>query len=203
LEEKLNSAIHPPPSLGLDNRKFGMWAFLASEVLFFSVLIANFLVMSRLDPPGTFHEAATGHELLNIPITALNTFILLTSSFTVVLALEGIRQGSQLKLRLFLFLTFIFGGTFIGIQAYEYYQLIVVEGLGMDSLFGSSFFTLTGFHGLHVIGGLIWLLIILPKALGLMGGFSAKENLGVELFGLYWHFVDVVWLLLFSLVYLI
>jgi heme/copper-type cytochrome/quinol oxidase subunit 3 len=102
-----------------------------------------------------------------------------------------------------LILTLIFGTVFIGIQAYEYYQLIVAEGLGMDSLFGSSFFTLTGFHGLHVIGGLIWLLILLPKAFGVMGGFSAKENLGVELFGLYWHFVDIVWLLLFSLVYLI
>ncbi len=199
----MNSVVHPPPSLGLDNRKFGMWAFLASEVLFFSVLIANYLVMSKLDPPGTFHGAATGQELLNIPVTALNTFILLTSSFTVVLALQGIQRESQFKLRLFLILTFIFGGTFIGIQAYEYYQLIVVEGLGMGSLFGSSFFTLTGFHGLHVIGGLIWLLILLPKAFGLMGGFSAKDNMGIEVFGLYWHFVDIVWLLLFSLVYLI
>ncbi len=199
----MNSVVHPPPSLGLDNRKFGMWAFLASEVLFFSVLIANYLVMSKLDPPGTFHGAATGQELLNIPVTALNTFILLTSSFTVVLALQGIQRESQFKLRLFLILTLIFGGTFIGIQAYEYYQLIVVEGLGMDSLFGSSFFTLTGFHGLHVIGGLIWLLILLPKAFGLMRGFSAKDNMGIEVFGLYWHFVDIVWLLLFSLVYLI
>ncbi len=199
----MNSVVHPPPSLGLDNRKFGMWAFLASEVLFFSVLIANYLVMSKLDPPGTFHGAATGQELLNIPVTALNTFILLTSSFTVVLALQGIQRESQFKLRLFLILTLIFGGTFIGIQAYEYYQLIVVEGLGMDSLFGSSFFTLTGFHGLHVIGGLIWLLILLPKAFGLMGGFSARDNMGIEVFGLYWHFVDIVWLLLFSLVYLI
>ena len=199
----MNSAIHPPPSMGLDNRKFGMWAFLASEVLFFSVLIANFLVMGKLDPPGTFHGGMTGHQLLNIPLTALNTFILLTSSFTVVLALEGIRQGSQFKLRLFLLLTLLFGSIFIGIQAYEYYELIAVEGVWMDSLFGSSFFTLTGFHGLHVIGGLIWLLILLPKAFGLMGGFSAQENLGIELFGLYWHFVDIVWLLLFSLVYLI
>ena len=199
----MNSAIHPPPSMGLDNRKFGMWAFLASEVLFFSVLIANFLVMSKLDPPGTFHGGMTGHQLLNIPLTALNTFILLTSSFTVVLALEGIRHDNQSKLRLFLLLTLLFGSIFIGIQAYEYYQLIAVEGVWMDSLFGSSFFTLTGFHGLHVIGGLIWLLILLPKAFGLMGGFSATENLGVELFGLYWHFVDIVWLLLFSLVYLI
>ncbi|RME74742.1 MAG: hypothetical protein D6784_09330 [Chloroflexi bacterium] len=72
----------------------------------------------------------------------------------------------------------------------------------MDSLFGASFFTLTGFHGAHVIGGLVWLVILLFKAFGVQGGFSSKDNLGVEIFGLYWHFVDIVWLLLFSLVYL-
>jgi heme/copper-type cytochrome/quinol oxidase subunit 3 len=198
----LNHSIHPAPTLGLDNRKFGMWAFLASEVLFFSVLIANFLVLSKQDPPGSFHGAASGQELLNIPLTALNTFILLTSSFTVVLALQAIQNGNQLKMRLYLLLTLLFGSTFIGIQIFEYYQLIVAEGLGMTTLFGASFFTLTGFHGAHVAGGLIWLLILLFKAFGVQGGFSREENLGVELFGLYWHFVDIVWLLLFSLVYL-
>lgn len=194
---------HPASSLGLDNRKFGMWTFLASEVLFFSVLIANFLVLSKLDPPGTFHGAATGRELLNIPLTALNTFILLTSSFTVVLALDSIQKGRQFRFRLSLLATLVLGGTFIAVQGFEYYQLIVHEGLGMNTLFGGSFFTLTGFHGAHVIGGLIWLTIILFKAFGLMGGYSARDNIGIEMFGLYWHFVDIVWLLLFSLVYLI
>ncbi len=172
-------------------------------MLFFSTLIANFLVLSKQDPVGSFHEAATGRELLNIPLTALNTFILLTSSFTVVLALEAIQKGNQRLFRLFLLVTLLFGSTFIGIQAYEYYKLIVEEGLNMQTLFGASFFTLTGFHGAHVIGGLIWLIIILFKAFGVMGGFSARDNLGIEIFGLYWHFVDIVWLLLFSLVYLI
>jgi len=203
LEENLSHTVHPPPTLGLDNRKFGIWAFLASEVLFFSVLIANFLVLSKQDPAGAFHGVATGRELLNIPLTALNTFILLTSSFTVVLALQAIQRDEQLKFRLALLATLLFGGTFIGIQAFEYYQLIAVEGVGMGTLFGASFFTLTGFHGAHVIGGLIWLIILLFKAFGLQGGFSAQDNLGVEIFGLYWHFVDIVWLLLFSLVYLI
>ncbi len=194
---------HPAPSLGLDNRKFGMWAFLASEVLFFSVLIANFLVLSKQDPVGTFHNVATGRELLNIPLTALNTFILLTSSFTVVLAFEAIQRGQQWRSRAALLATLILGATFIGIQAYEYFVLIVHEGLNMSSLFGASFFTLTGFHGAHVIGGLVWLTILLFKAFGVMGGFSAGNNMGIEVFGLYWHFVDIVWLLLFSLVYLI
>ena len=130
-------------------------------MLFFSVLIANFLVLSKQDPAGSFHEVATGRELLNIPLTALNTFVLLTSSFTVVLALEAIRRGDQLRFRLFLLVTLLFGSFFVGVQGYEYYQLIAVEGLSMHTLFGASFFTLTGFHGAHVIGGLIWLLIIL------------------------------------------
>lgn len=194
--------VHPPPSLGLDNRKFGFWVFVASEVIFFTVLIANFLVLSKQDPAGSFHTA-TGRELLNIPLTALNTFILLTSSFTVVLALEAIQKGNQFMFRLFLIVTLLFGSFFIGVQGYEYYKLIVEEGLGMNTLFGASFFTLTGFHGAHVVGGLVWLTIIMFKAFGVMGGFSARDNLGIEIFGLYWHFVDIVWLLLFSLVYLI
>lgn len=195
--------LHAPPSLGLDNRKFGFWAFVASEVLFFGTLIANFLVLSKVDPAGTFHEAATGRELLNIPLTALNTFILLTSSFTVVLALEAIREGKQKPFRIYLLITLLFGSFFIGVQAFEYYELIVHEGLNMSSLFGASFFTLTGFHGAHVVGGLIWLVMLLFKAFGLQGGFTKDNNLDVEIFGLYWHFVDIVWLLLFSLVYLI
>lgn len=195
--------LHAPPSLGLDNRKFGFWAFVASEVLFFGTLIANFLVLSKLDPPGTFHEVAVGRELLNIPLTALNTFILLTSSFTVVLALEAIREGKQMPFRIYLLITLLFGSFFIGVQAFEYYELIVHEGLNMSSLFGASFFTLTGFHGAHVVGGLIWLVMLLVKAFGLQGGFTKDNNLDVEIFGLYWHFVDIVWLLLFSLVYLI
>jgi heme/copper-type cytochrome/quinol oxidase subunit 3 len=195
--------LHPPPSLGLDNRKFGFWAFVASEVLFFSTLIANFLVLSKADPVGTFHGVAAGRELLDIPLTALNTFILLTSSFTVVLALEAIREGKQLPFRIYLLITLAFGSFFVGVQAFEYYKLIVHEGLNMTSLFGASFFTLTGFHGAHVVGGLIWLVMLLCKAFGLQGGFSKDNNLDVEIFGLYWHFVDIVWLLLFSLVYLI
>ena len=199
--------LHPPPSMGLDNRKFGFWAFIASEVLFFSVLIANFLVLSKQDPLGTFHlhdgTIVSGREILNIPLTAFNTFVLLTSSFTVVLALEAIKKGQKFKFLTALLITGAFGTFFIGVQIFEYYQLIVVEEVWFDTLFGGAFFTLTGFHGAHVVGGLIWLGIILFKAFGVMGGYSKLDYMGIEIFGLYWHFVDIVWLLLFSLVYLI
>ena len=200
----MSSAIHPPPTLGLDNRKFGIWAFIASDVPFFAVLIANFLVLSKLDPIGTFPEGMIeGREMLNIPLTALNTFILLTSSYTVVIALEAIRNNQLFKFRVALLTTLAFGSFFIGVQIFEYYQLIFTEGLNMTSLFGAAFFSLTGFHGLHVFIGLVWLTIIMFKAFGVQGGFSAKDPMGIEVFGLYWHFVDIVWLLLFSLVYLI
>ena len=198
--------LHPPPSLGLDNRKFGFWSFVASEVLFFAVLIANYLVLSKQDPWGTFEfhgHIVAGQDILNIPLTAFNTFVLLTSSFTVVLALQAIQEGKQFKFKAALFTTFVFGSFFIGVQIYEYYELIFVEGLWFDSLFGGTFFTLTGFHGLHVVGGLIWLIIIFFKAFGVMGGYNRHDTMGIEVFGLYWHFVDIVWLLLFSLVYLI
>lgn len=202
-----SSSVHPPPTLGLDNRRFGMWAFIASDVPFFAVLIVNFLVLSKQDPWGTFlmhgGEIVTGREMLNIPLTALNTFMLLTSSFTVVIALEAIRNNEVFKFRAALLATLAFGTFFIGVQIFEYYQLIFIEGITMASLFGASFFALTGFHGFHVFIGLVWLVILLFKAFGVMGGFSPKDNIGVEMFGLYWHFVDIVWLLLFSLVYLI
>lgn len=203
----MSSAIHPPPTLGLDNRKFGMWAFIASDVPFFAVLIVNFLVLSKADPVGTFvihgEVLNEGREMLNIPLTALNTFILLTSSYTVVLALQAIQNDNQLVFRIGLIVTLLFGSFFIGVQIFEYYQLIFIEGLDMTSLFGAAFFSLTGFHGLHVFIGLVWLSIIMFKAFGVMGGYSSTNNMGIEVFGLYWHFVDIVWLLLFSLVYLI
>ena len=127
--------IYPPPSLGLDNRKFGMWGFLASEVLFFSVLIANFLVLSKQDPPGTFHGVDMGRELLNIPLTTFNTFVLLTNSFTVVLTLKAIPEGKQFQVRLALFVNGAFGTCFIGVQMFAYYKLIVREGLNLITLF--------------------------------------------------------------------
>lgn len=199
----MSASVHPPPSMGLNNHKFGMWAFIASDVPFFAVLIANFLFLGKMDPPGTFEHAAIGRELLNIPLTALNTFLLLTSSYTVVIALEALKHNEQFKFRTALIITGLFGTLFVGVQAFEYYQLIALEGLDMTSLFGASFFTLTGFHGAHVVGGLIWLFFIIIKSFGVEGGFAPADSVKIEVFGLYWHFVDIVWLLLFSLVYLI
>jgi heme/copper-type cytochrome/quinol oxidase subunit 3 len=181
-------------STGLDNRKLGMWIFLATEVMLFSALIAAFLQMKARSP-------ADANEVLNIPITAVNTFILIISSTTVVLGLAAIQDGEKKKLLRYLVLTLLLGATFLGVQVFEYTQLLH-EGLTPSgSLFGGAFYTLTGFHGLHVFIGLIWCLSLILMAR--KGVFSHRNYARIEIFGLYWHFVDIVWILLFTIVYLL
>jgi len=180
--------------LPVDTPKLGMWIFLASEVMFFSALIAAFL-MFRVRGP------ADANHVLNIPLTAFNTFVLLTSSMTVVLALAAAQRNDQAKLRLWLLVSLLFGGTFLSVQMIEYFKLFQ-EGLTINSnIFGTIFFTLTGFHGTHVFIGLLWLVGIIVQAF--RGRFSATYNMSLEIFGLYWHFVDIVWIILFVIVYLI
>jgi len=180
--------------LPVNTPKLGMWIFLASEVMFFSALIAAFL-MFRLRGP------ADANHVLNIPLTAFNTFVLLTSSMTVVLALAAAQRNDQAKLRLWLLVSLLFGGTFLSVQMIEYFKLFQ-EGLTINSnIFGTIFFTLTGFHGTHVFIGLLWLVGIIVQAF--RGRFSATYNMSLEIFGLYWHFVDIVWIILFVIVYLI
>jgi len=184
----------PESLLPVNTPKLGMWIFLASEVMFFSALIAAFL-MYRLRGP------ADANHVLNIPLTAFNTFVLLTSSMTVVLALAAAQRNDQAKLRLWLLVSLLFGGTFLSVQMIEYFKLFE-EGLTINSnMFGTIFFTLTGFHGTHVFIGLLWLVGIIVQAF--RGRFSASYNMSLEIFGLYWHFVDIVWILLFVIVYLI
>lgn len=182
-------------STGLDSPKLGMWIFLATEVMLFSSLIGAFLQMKGRSPVGANH-------VLNIPVTAVNTFILIVSSTTVVLALEGIMNGDKRRLKLFLSATLALGATFLGIQIFEYTQLILHEGFTPSgSLFGGGFYTVTGFHGFHVFIGLLWCSWLLAQAV--RGKFSATHYTRVEIFGLYWHFVDVVWIILFTIIYLI
>jgi heme/copper-type cytochrome/quinol oxidase subunit 3 len=178
---------------GTENMKFGMWLFLASEVMFFAVLIAAF-IFNRFRYPAE-------HAILNIPVTSLNTFLLLTSSFTVVRALAAIQSGNQIKFVRSLALTALLGTLFLAIQAIEYSNL-GHEGLTISSgPFGTSFFTLTGFHGMHVLIGVIWCAKVFWDAFN--GKYTQQNYFGVEFFGLYWHFVDVVWILIFTIVYLI
>jgi heme/copper-type cytochrome/quinol oxidase subunit 3 len=180
---------------GVDNRKFGVWLFIASEVMFFMALIGMYLAYRGQASWTEFHHA------LDIPLTAVNTFILLTSSLMVVLAVSAAQQGNKRNLTLWMLATVVLGTIFVSIQAFEYGKL-ATEGHTLSSdLAGNVFFTLTGFHGLHVIIGVLWGVFVLLRAA--RGGFGQSNYMGVELFGLYWHFVDVVWILLFTIIYLI
>jgi heme/copper-type cytochrome/quinol oxidase subunit 3 len=204
-------------STGLDNKKIAIWAFIGSECMLFASLISTYLIYKGRSKVGPLpHEAwtdpSTGEHfkaILNIPVTSASTFVLLMSSLTMVLALAAVenkgKPGYAGKLLgnagFWILATAILGATFLGFQAYEFTSF-VHEGLTIrKNLFGSSFFTLTGFHGAHVSAGVLWLMTLyfIDKKRGL----GPKDSLLVDICALYWHFVDVVWIAIFTLVYLI
>jgi cytochrome c oxidase subunit 3/cytochrome o ubiquinol oxidase subunit 3 len=181
---------------GLDNRKLLMWLFLASECLFFGSLIGAYLLYRNASVVGPYPE-----DLYDIPFTSVSAFVLLMSSVTMVLALAAIQRGDQQRLRVWLFSTALLGMLFISGQAYEF-TVFHEEGLDLSTnLFGTTFFVLTGFHGAHVTVGILILLSLFVMAM--RGRLNQAESLHVELAGLYWHFVDIVWIAIFTLVYLI
>jgi len=185
-----------PSPLNAGWGKIMMWLFLMSDAMSFAGLLCAYGAVRMSNPlwpvPST---------ILDVPLTALNTFILICSSVTMVKAVAAIQKGDQKGLRLFLGLTMLGGATFLGIQAYEWTHLIT-EGLTAPrSLFGATFFALTGFHGCHVFGGVCYLGCILTAAF--RGKYSATRWNSVEVVGLYWHFVDLIWILVFTFVYLI
>jgi cytochrome c oxidase subunit III len=196
----------------VSGRKLGIWLFLVTEIMFFSAIIgASWTLRLRTATPDFGLEAwrwAEPGEILNIPLTGANTFILICSSLTMVEALAAVERGDQAKLRLFSLATLLLGITFLGIQAYEYQKLYFEEGLtfasaphGVNRLYGPTFYAQTGVHGSHVTAGVIALAYVTRKAF--KGGFTKEHHEAVELAGLYWHFVDVVWIFLFTIVYLI
>lgn len=181
-----------------------MWTFLASDCMFFGSLIATYMIYrgeaERLYKNGQ-GAGPLPHEILDIPYTSISAFVLLMSSLTMVLALASIQRGNHRGLRIWLAATALLGSVFLGGQYFEFTSF-KHEGLGLTTnLFGNSFFTLTGFHGAHVTIGVIWLLSLLFTSL--RGGVNQDQALNVEIAGLYWHFVDIVWIVIFTLVYLV
>ena len=183
--------------LGIDTRKLGMWLFLASEIMFFTGLIGAYIVLRFANLNSWPHPAT----VLNIPLTGINTFILICSSATLVLGMASIQRGYKEGLQVGLFLTVLLGVLFLSIQMVEYRALIREDFTISSSMFGSCFFTLTGFHGAHVFVGVIWLTVVLIRSF--MGYFTPEAYAGVEIVGLYWHFVDLVWIILFTILYLV
>lgn len=182
-------------SLGVDNRKLGMWILIASECLLFGSLIVTYLIYRNASLVGPHPQ-----DVLDIPITTLSTFVLLMSSFSVVLALHAIQTGNIKSFRRWILTTAVGGMVFLGFQAYEFTEF-VHNGLGFSTnVFGSSFFLLTGTHGTHVAVGVIWLLALYFTSL--RGGLTEDAEIKVDTMALYWHFVDVIWIIIFTVVYL-
>ncbi len=187
---------HDYGRLGIESRKLGMWVFLASEVMFFTGLIGAYIVLRQAQPD--WPDPST---VLNIPLTALNTFILICSSATLVKGFYSAKDGDTEGMQVGLFLTVLLGALFLSIQAYEYQELLHEGFTPSVSIFGSCFFTLTGFHGCHVLVGVICMFVVFIKSM--RGKYNPQENRGIEIAGLYWHFVDLVWIILFTILYLI
>jgi heme/copper-type cytochrome/quinol oxidase subunit 3 len=181
----------------IPNGKIAMWLFLASEVMFFTGLIGAYIILrfgqgQWVDPT----------KALNVPLTAANTFLLICSSVTLVYALQHVQMGNRGKGNWGLFLTTFFGAVFVGVQAYEYYELYFHHGTTpFVNIFGGCFYVMTAFHGAHVLMGVIAMAAL--TGMGLKGKFGPNNYAAIENTGLYWHFVDLVWIILFAIVYLI
>lgn len=182
---------------GVYNEKVGMWVFLASEVMFFTSLIGAYIIL-RAAHPDAWRPPG---EVLNVPVTAVNTFLLICSSVTMVKAFAAAQDDDQGALRRWLVATCVIGATFVAVQAFEYHELVSHGFVPSAGLYGSTFYTMTGFHGFHVTVGVLCMIWVTAKAF--RGGYSSRDHRGVEVIGLYWHFVDLVWIILFTIVYLI
>ncbi len=184
-------------SAGMPTPLLGMLLFIASEVMFFGGLFAAYF-NSRAMHQGAWVPPPPAEPLDVLPIALPITIILISSSFTMQLAVWAIRRGEQQKMRFWIAVTLALGIIFLGGQLYDYSQL----GFGIsDGIFGTTFYTLTGFHGAHVFAGAVGLTILLARAI--QGQFSQRNHVAVEAISMYWHFVDVVWIALFSTLYIL
>jgi cytochrome c oxidase subunit 3/cytochrome o ubiquinol oxidase subunit 3 len=201
------SPAHLDTSTGLDNRKMAFWTFIGSECLLFGSLIATYLaykgrsLVGPLPHAGRTLTGQTSDGILDIPLTSLSTFVLLMSSLAMVLALAAVQRGDRKGAITWLFTTAGLGLVFLGFQAYEFNHFYHAGLTLQTNLFGSTFFLLTGFHGAHVLVGVIYLTTL--GILAVRNQLGPERSMSVEIAGLYWHFVDVIWIVIFALVYLI
>ena len=199
-----DTAIHADPleelkntNTGVENKKMAMWAFLASDCMFFGTLISTHLIYRKIYP-----TVVDPTHIFDIELTAFSSFILLMSSFLMALTVSAAHKKNIKSMRLFLLGTILFGLIFLGGQVYEFTHFVHHKELTLSSsIFGSTFYVLTGTHGVHVALGVLWLLS------WLIASFTSKfqwvNALDIETAGLYWHFVDIVWIVIFTAVYLV
>lgn len=198
---------HLDTSTGLDSRKMAFWTFIGSECLLFGALIASYMAYKGSSVAGPYPhdtvlpDGTVVEGILDIPLTSLSTAVLLFSSLFMVLGLAAVQRNDRKLGAFWLAMTGLAGSIFLGFQVYEFTHF---WGLGLtlgSNLFGSTFYMLTGFHGAHVIVGVIYMITL--SILVWTGRIGAERSMDVEIGGLYWHFVDVVWIVIFPLIYLI
>ncbi|MSQ82834.1 MAG: heme-copper oxidase subunit III [Myxococcales bacterium] len=183
--------------MGQPNIKLAMWAFLGSECMFFGSLIGTYFFYH-----GKALVEPMPDKVFSIGITSISTFLLLMSSLTMALGVDSMKQKKRDMARNYLFLTALLGAAFVGFQVYEFSHFVHLGLKLSTSLFGSTFYVMTGFHGGHVTVGVIWLTIL--AVLIDKGKLNpVKLPINVEVAGLYWHFVDIVWIVIFTFVYLL
>ena len=183
-------------STGLNNRKLLMWAFLGSDVMFFGAFIATYLVYRGKSLVGPYPS-----EVLNIPITTVSTFVLLMSSLAMVLALHYVKEGEKNKGTLWILAVVVLGAIFMGFQFVEFREFAHLGLTPRTNIFGTTFFILTGIHGAHVTIGVIWMAFLAYSSNS--GALRSDNALDLEIAGLYWPFVDIVWIVIFTVIYLI
>jgi len=183
-------------ALGIPHRKLGFWTFLGSECMFFGTLIGTYLSYRGKSLVGPYP-----HETFSVQVTTISTFTLLASSFFMVMALHYVREGRRFAAGAWLLATATGGLIFLGFQSFEFTEFYH-KGLSLSkNLYGTTFFVLTGFHGAHVSGGVLWLLSLF--VMNAQGKLPKEKEMDVEIAGLYWHFVDIVWIIIFTVVYLV
>ncbi|MBB6056011.1 cytochrome o ubiquinol oxidase subunit III [Tolumonas osonensis] len=177
------------------NSVFGFWIYLMSDCILFATIFATYAVLST-----SFAGGPTGKDIFELPYVLTETFCLLISSVTYGFAMLAMHKGNQSGVIKWLAVTFLFGAAFIGMEINEFYHLIS-EGFGPDrSAFLSAFFALVGTHGLHVFSGLVWMIVLMIQIT--QNGLTATNNTRLMCLSLFWHFLDVVWICVFTVVYL-
>jgi cytochrome c oxidase subunit III len=204
-ELEIPYTVYPRPDTGLYNGKLGIWLFLASEVMLFGALFSTLILLRTGAPswPRGFDQSEAGGQL-NVPLATLNTFILIASSVTVIMAWSQLRLGDLRKGKRYIGLTLLCALGFLVIKGIEYGTKFHHHHFPKTNNFYATYFVMTGLHGLHVLGGVaVFLYFLTPKGLKMWEKNQQQYTNRVEVTGLYWHFVDLVWIFLFPTLYLL
>jgi len=189
------TTVKPLPHDSTNKTVFGFWVYLMTDLILFATLFATYAVLHN----NTF-GGPSGKDIFDMPFVLTETMLLLTSSFTAGLAMLAVYKKKKSLAFTFLIITFLLGATFLGMELYEFHHLVQEGHSWRESAFLSAFFTLVGTHGLHILSGLIWVVVLMGQLV--KKGITVHTTRRLTLFSLFWHFLDIVWIFIFTIVYL-